>query len=415
MHWDVIVVGAGAAGLWSAGTAALRGRRTLLLEKNSKPGVKILMSGGTRCNLTHDAELRAIVEAFGPAGRFLHGPLSQLGPHGVVHVMESLGVPTKVEAGGKIFPRSDRAIDVRDALVRRFLQAGGQVQTGSGVLAIQPDDSGANWSVRCQQATYTSTSLVVATGGLSYGGCGTTGDGYPWARQLGHGMVPTRPALAPLLSPEPWVHALSGLTLDDVVLTVEVPELAKALQRDPRLASRSSLLFTHFGLSGPAAMNVSRAVEDPSQQPPSKVCIDLLPDVSAPDLARRLSPGARAGSTHVSALLRELVPRRLADELMNRAGIELTCPLAELARTARQSLVTHLKSLRIPVTGTRGYDKAEVTAGGVDLRDVDSRTMQSRHAAGLYLVGELLDLDGPIGGYNFQAAFSTGHVAGLNA
>jgi len=162
-------------------------------------------------------------------------------------------------------------------------------------------------------------------------------------------------------------------------------------------------------------MNVSRAVDDPSGTRPSRVCIDLLPEISAPDLARRLTPEAQAGGMHVSALLRELVPRRLADELLNRVGIEPARPLAELARTARQSLVTHLKSLPIPITGTRGYDKAEVTAGGIDLRDVDSRTMQSRRAAGLYLVGEILDLDGPIGGYNFQAAFSTGHVAGLHA
>ncbi len=251
--WDLIVVGGGAAGLWAAGTAGARGLKTLVLEKNVKAGVKILMSGGSRCNITHNCGIDGIMAAFGNQGRFLKPSLHNLGPQAVVAEVNRLGVATKVEDTGKVFPVSDRALDVRDALVRRLNDAGATLRTGVAVKNIARSEN-AGWVVSTETEQVHSRLLLMATGGLSYAGCGTTGDGYPWAAALGHTIEPTHAALTPLLSPAVWVHELQGLTLEDVRVTAVYGD-AKP-ERDPRHTSRTSLLWTHFGFSGPAAMNV---------------------------------------------------------------------------------------------------------------------------------------------------------------
>lgn len=413
--WDVIVIGGGAAGLWAAGTAAQRGRSTLVLEKNRKAGVKILMSGGTRCNITHDCDVEGIVAAFGPSGKFLYPALKVLGPKDVIRQVEQWGVPTKVESTGKVFPVSDRAMDVRDALVRRLEQSGAELRTGMGVVEVHWQQPWGPFRVITPDATLTTDHLIIASGGMSYPECGTTGDGYAWVQQWSHSLVTRRPALTPLVSSEPWVHALSGLTLPDVGIHVDCHEYGKRLRRDPRLSCRSSLLFTHFGVSGPAAMNVSRAWGSQQGLETVGVRIDLLPDKPPNELEELLRPDSGRGSQRVIQVLRDRVPRRLAESLLSRTHAAIDVPLAELAKSCRMQLIQDLKSLPIRIDGTLGYKKAEVTAGGVDLREVDPRTMKSRRVPGLYLAGEILDLDGPIGGFNFQAAFSTGHVAGLHA
>ena len=412
--WDVIVIGGGAAGLWAAGTAALRGRRTLALEKNRKAGAKILISGGTRCNITHACGARAIVAAFGEQGKFLHSALARLSPQDVVATIESFGVATKVESSGKVFPRSNRAIDVRDALVRRLTQAGGHLHLGTPVQTIDVATDAAAWLVQLPDQTLTAASVIVACGGKSYPGCGTTGDGYQWLESFGHHIVPTRPALTPLCSSALWLRELQGITLADAgirVGTSEPPGEKKSTRRDARRSDRNGLLFTHFGLSGPAPMNVSRYVDATIDH----VQLDLLPAQPADHLQRLLIPNGTRGKLRLAGVLRELLPRRLVEIVLTQQGLEESRPLAELGRSSRASLVSALKTLSVPISGTQGFAKAEVTAGGVDLREVNPRTMESLCAPGLYCVGEILDLDGPIGGYNFQAAFSTGHAAGCHA
>jgi predicted Rossmann fold flavoprotein len=409
--WDVIVIGGGAAGLWAAGTAAARNLRVLVLEKNVKAGVKILMSGGSRCNITHHCSIDGIMEAFGAQGRFLKAALHNLPPEEVVRTMNALGVATKVEDTGKVFPVSDRALDVRDALVRRLQTAGAELRTGIAVRDLQRLTA-QQWRVVGDQEQWECRNVILCTGGLSYSGCGTTGDGYPWAQQLGHQIEPTHPALTPLLSPAVWVHELQGLTLPDVVTTAVVPGIKPG--KDPRHRSRSSLLWTHFGLSGPGPMNVSGAVAAATEPHKTQLLIDLVPEWSEEQTARQLSPEGGRGKRSLAQALHEMVPRRMAELLLARAELASETQLAELPKRGRLQLLEGLKRLSVPLAGTRGYPKAEVTAGGVNRREVNPQTLESRLAPGLFLAGEILDVDGPIGGFNFQAAFATGHTAALH-
>jgi predicted Rossmann fold flavoprotein len=405
--WQVVVVGAGAAGLFAAIQAAERGRRTLLLEKNRKPGVKILMSGGTRCNLTHATDNRGIVGAFGPPGRFLHSALAAFGVEETIAFFEAEGVPTKVEETGKVFPISNKALDVLDALLRRLHRSGATLALEEAVQDIQPLSPG--FAITTPRRRLTAGQLIVTTGGLSYPGSGTTGDGYGFAAHFGHTIVPPRPALAPITISAPWLGELRGITIPDVGL--------KILEEQKCLATRrGSLLFAHFGLTGPVALDVSRAVSGHSRPQSLVAEIDLVPALKEGALNEDLRGEAIAsGKKQVAALLAARLPRRLCDILVQQAGVPLERKAAELSKTERTSLVLAIQRLPVPITGTLGFRKAEVTAGGVALDEVDSRTMRSKCVSGLYIAGEVLDLDGPIGGYNFQSAFSTGWLAGAVA
>ncbi|MFO1065012.1 MAG: NAD(P)/FAD-dependent oxidoreductase [Pirellulales bacterium] len=407
---DVIIIGGGAAGLWSAGTAAARGLKVLVLEKNVKPGVKILMSGGSRCNITHHCDIEGIIEAFGKQGRFLKPALHNLSPDDVVREVNALGVATKVEETGKVFPVSDRALDVRDAIVRRLTAAGAELKTGVAVHDLNKDDE--SWIVKTESDEFRSRAVILCTGGLSYSGCGTTGDGYPWAAKFGHTIEPTHAALTPLLSPAVWVHELQGLTLSDVQVTASIPGVK--IGKDPRHQSRSDLLWTHFGFSGPGAMNVSGAVAAYEEPHKTQLLIDLVPDMSAADCEKLFDAAGGNGRRSLQSVLHDLLPKRMLECLTLRAETSNDVKIAELAKKSRLSLLEGLKRLAVPLSGTRGYAKAEVTAGGVCRSEVNSQTLESRLVSGLFFAGEVLDIDGPIGGYNFQAAFATGHTAALN-
>src|SRR5262245_41781512 len=414
--WEVVVVGAGAAGLLAATRAAERGRRTLLLDKNKRPGVKILMSGGTRCNLTQSTDERGIVEAFGKQGKFLHSALAALRPHDLVQLIEAEGVPTKTEATGKIFPVSDKAADVLAALVRRLDRSGCVLATNEAVTSIDRGDAG--FRIQTNQRLLTAEALAITTGGCSYPGCGTTGDGYGWAATFGHTIVPPQPALVPLETNLTWVRDLKGITVPDVAVMVvkrrhDTAEQSGARAARPLASRRGSFLFTHFGLSGPAILDVSGAVTgDPDPRTLDLVC-DFLPAQNDAEFDDNLRQRAGAeGKKPLSAILPNALPRRLVEALLVLAEIPRDVRCAELGRAHRSRLVQIVKHCTIPISGALGFKKAEVTAGGVSLAEVDSRSMQSRLVPRLYLAGEILDLDGPIGGYNFQAAFSTGWLAG---
>jgi hypothetical protein len=246
--------------------------------------------------------------------------------------------------------------------------------------------------------------VVLTTGGRSYPACGTTGDGYRWVRALGHTVTPPRPALVPLTTKDPWVRGLKGIAVPDAEVRVTDAPGGK-----PRARGRGAMLFAHFGLSGPAVLDVSRVVGGPGLA----LDCDLLPGTPVPALDEHLRTAASSsGNKKVEGILAEVLPRRLAAALVERAGLPPGRKTAELARDERARLVGVLKRLHLPVSGNLGFDRAEVTAGGVALGEVDPRTMESRIVPGLFIAGEMLDVDGPIGGYNLQAAFSTGWVAG---
>jgi hypothetical protein len=321
-------------------------------------------------------------------------------------------VPTKVEETGKIFPTSDKAADVLAALLRRLARSECQMGCEEPLVALTRRGDG--FELTTSRRTLSSQKVIVTTGGQSYPGCGTTGDGYRWLADLGHTIVPPRPALTPVTTGLPWVTALRGVTIPDVIVRV-VDARGKGVRANTPLAqARGSFLFTHFGLSGPAVLDVSgcvTAVDDPRTL---QFECDFLPSLSSDALREFLTRRAASdGKKLAGAILARLVPRRLADALLERiamAGVRM----AELTKAQRSELIGAIKQAPIPISGTRGFKKAEVTAGGVALDEVDSRTMQSKLAPNLFLAGEILDLDGPIGGYNFQAAFSTGVLAGLH-
>ncbi|MFN9879399.1 MAG: aminoacetone oxidase family FAD-binding enzyme, partial [Planctomycetota bacterium] len=258
--------------------------------------------------------------------------------------------------------------------------------------------------------TFTARSVILTSGGLSYPGCGTTGDGYAWARHFGHQIVTPHPALTPLVSPAAWVHQLSGIALEDTVVTALGPH-------NVRLGSaRTATLFTHFGLSGPAPMDVSRFVTLPAAEQATRVAIDLLPQISSGELVALWREHAqRNGKQILGNLPTGGLPGRLVEQVFAAHGATPQRRLAEVSKAEWESARQAIKECRVEISGTRGYEKAEVTAGGVELSEVNSRTLESRREPGLFFAGEILDLDGPIGGYNFQAAFSTGALAGLSA
>lgn len=425
MDWDVVVVGAGAAGLVAAERAASRGLRTLLLEKNRRPGVKILMSGGTRCNLTHNTDARGIVAAYGKQqGSFLHSALATLNPLQLVALVEDEGVATKIEETGKIFPASDRAVDVLAAFVSRLQRSGCTTGYSEPLSSIRPQADG--FELQTPERTLTTRNLIITVGGKSYPGCGTCGEGYDWGAQLGHTIVPLRPALTPITTESPWIRQLQGVTLPDAALAVYETPTASALpvpdnvQKKPKKqrpldARRGSLLFTHFGLSGPTALDISRVVSGHARPQSLELELDFWPDIAEPALFEQLQQIIRRdGKKQASSLLGDPLPRRLVEVLLEQTGIDPLCKLAELGKISLAALVAAIKRSRVRASGTRGYMKAEVTAGGISLAQVDSKTLQSKIVPRLYWAGEVLDLDGPIGGFNFQAAFSTGWLAGLS-
>ncbi|MFI5457451.1 MAG: NAD(P)/FAD-dependent oxidoreductase [Isosphaerales bacterium] len=433
--YDVVVLGAGAAGLMAAARGAESGARVLLAEKNRRPGVKILMSGGTRCNITNARGLRrldvvsgpidpaydraesrgirAIQQAFGANGAFLVPALRRFDVDATVRMFEDAGVTTKVEGNGKIFPVSDRALDVLGALLRRLERSGASLRCLSPVLGIDrleaesAQESG--FAVRLPDATVTARRVIVAVGGASYPGCGTTGDGYTLARRFGHAIVEPRPALVPLRVAASWVPGLKGLSLPDVIASVHSAGNEVLAQR------REAVLFAHFGLSGPAILDVSRAAGRRCESEPLALRLDLVPALSREELDHRLQRSCRQGRRAVVTLLPDALPRRLAECLVPAAAIPLDRLGPDLSRDERRQLVATLKGLALPISGTLGFEKAEVTSGGVALDQIDPRTLESRLVPGLHFAGEILDLDGLIGGYNFQAAWSTGWLAGESA
>jgi predicted Rossmann fold flavoprotein len=401
---EVVVIGAGAAGLFAAVRAAERGKRVLVLEKNTKPGVKILMSGGTRCNLTQATDRRALGDAFPrDQSRFLRSPLAALGPEELVDMFHREGLRTKVESTGKVFPTSDRALDVQRTLLTMLQRSGAKLELSSPVFTIDRSDDG--FVVDTPAGAIHASQVIIATGGQSYPGCGTTGDGYAWAKSLGHSIVPPRPALVPLKTKNEWTHELSGLTLPDIRVSIVSPDEKKPLASD-----RGSVLFTHVGLSGPVVLDVSREVTARPRAAGLVAECDFLPDVRREQLVEQLQ--LLNGRRQVRGLVEAWLPNRLVESLFHESNIPLERTAAELSKAERLRLVESLKATRLELTGTLGFAKAEVTAGGVALDEVNSSNLESKCSPGLFLVGEVLDIDGPIGGYNFQAAFSTGWLAG---
>ena len=409
---DILILGAGAAGLMAGISAAKSGACVLILEKNQNPGIKILMSGGSRCNITHDCDNLGIIKAFGEKGKFLHSALAAFTTQDTITFFTNAGVKTKVESTGKVFPESNRAQHVLDALLAMLSQTGATIACNEPALAIHQGANGLE--VVTPSRSIRPRLVILTTGGKSFPRCGTTGEGYSFAKTLGHEITPLRPALVPISIGDKWAHMLSGITAPDLQLnlySLPIDQVAKKLGH-----SRGSTLFTHVGLSGPCPLNLTR-IEGPWHTPSKmRLEVDFFPGLSDAEFINCLRVAASTdGKRLASSVLGDYLPRRLVDTLLNPDLFSGLSKMAELSREARTSLLSVMKKLTIMYTGNLGFDKAEVTAGGIYLGEVDSRSMRSYKTPHLFFAGEILDLDGPIGGYNFQAAWSTGWLAGKKA
>ena len=406
-HADVVVVGGGAAGLMAAIQSASRGRKTILLEKNQQPGLKILISGGGRCNLTTTREGKDLESQYGlRRGRYLRHALRAFPPTALRSFIEDAGVPLREEDLEKLFPVSQKARDVVVAMLQLVEKSGAELWPKAPLTGLEHD--GSRFRVTTARGELSASSVVLATGGLSYPKTGATGDGYGFCRQFGHTITPTFAALAPLHCDESWVRGLQGIVLKGVDIACVDKAGKETLRR------RRPILFTHKGLSGPAPMDLAGDIEE--QEGQAQARFDFLPEVQREQLEMTWLEQARLhGARRVESVLPRTLPERARQALLQLSGCDSDARLGSWSKESRRRLLAVTKDLRVPIPKSRGYGHAEVTRGGVALDEVDARTMQSKLQSGLFICGELLDVDGPIGGFNFQAAFAMGRLAGLNA
>lgn len=405
----IIVIGAGASGLMAAGQAALHGADVTLLEKMSRPARKLRITGKGRCNITNTAELEDFISHFGKNGNFLRQAFSRFFSNNLLDFLAKLGVHTVVERGGRVFPRSDDAIEVVDALVKWVKQSGVNILTNTSVEKLIVEDKHIV-GVIAGNKRYDADAVIVATGGASYPATGSTGDGYRLAESVGHKIIPIRPALVPLETKGDIAPRLQGLSLKNVLLKVLIDD-KKCLEEF------GEMLFTHFGVSGPIVLTVSKSVVDALREKKSvTLSIDLKPALDTDALDARLRRDIEShGKRQFQTLLKELLPATLIPVCIDLNKISHNKICSQITADERKRLRNWLKDFRLEVTKHRPLDEAIITAGGVDTREINPRTMESRLIKGLYFAGEVIDIDADTGGYNLQAAFSTAWLAGISS
>ena len=430
----IVVVGAGAGGLMAAGRAAEIGARVTIMEKTDSPGKKILISGKTRCNLTNEKDLDDFILMYGSNGRFLYRAFNHFFRDDLLTLLQGYGVETKTERGGRIFPVSDDARDVVTAFERYITDHGVQIKTNVRVTGITVD-KGQVIGVRTEHEEYPAAAVVLATGGASFPGTGSTGDGYRLAAALGHTITKLRPALVPLVVEEvERAGSMQGVSLRNVRLTAfQCPAdeidiypaptsdsgrgITGKCPRFPVIESRQGeMMMTHFGIGGPITLHMSLAIVDALEHGAVSVAIDLKPGLEIRQLRQRLQRDFDSfGKRSYRHLLKELLPNKLIEPFIQMSGISPETPGHQINAEGRERLLNLLKSLRFNIKGPLPLTAAMVTAGGVSLKEIDPSTMASRLVAGLYFCGEIMDIDADTGGYNLQAAFSTGYLAGEQA
>lgn len=407
MPLDVIVVGGGAAGLMASGVAAELGKKVLLVEKNQRLARKVLITGKGRCNVTNNCDRDTFLRNVPGNSRFLYSAISQFSAQDTMDFFEQRGVPLKTERGSRVFPQSDKAYDIAAALSSfakscgvqiRHAAATGLLIEGKKVVGIELDHG----------EKITAASVIVATGGLSYPLTGSTGDGYRFAQQAGHTIVPLTPSLVPLVVKEQWCSKLQGLSLKNVLLTVTDRQDGKRIFQE-----QGEMLFTHYGISGPLVLSVSSHLREMKPER-YQIAIDLKPALTPEQLDTRILRDFELfKNKDFSNALDKLLPRKMIPVVISLSGIPESTKVNQISREQRQKLGRIIKCLELTVLRFRPVEEAIITSGGVSTKEINPKTMESKLVEGLFFAGEVIDVDAYTGGFNLQIAFSTGYLAGM--
>ncbi|MBM7567725.1 NAD(P)/FAD-dependent oxidoreductase [Paenibacillus sacheonensis] len=415
MNYEVIIIGGGSAGLMAAIAASKNGASTLLLDKGDKLGRKLGISGGGRCNVTNNKELDELIKFIPGNGRFLYSALTSFGNKDIIAFFEGLGIALKEEDNGRMFPVSDKAKTVVDALIGQVRKQGVDIRINAPVKQVLYEDGRVQGVLLPSGERITCRSVIVATGGKSVPHTGSTGDGYPWAERAGHSITELFPTEVPITSNEPYIQSkeLQGLSLRDVSLSVWNAKGKRVTEH------RGDMIFTHFGVSGPIALRCSQFVVKELKKGDARnalLTIDLRPDQSAAEVYdETLKLAGHEAKKTIKNVLRSYLPERMLPVLLKESGLDEQLTYDHIPKQAWLAFAKLIKAFPMRAYGTLKLEDAFVTGGGVNLKEIDPKTMQSKLMRGLYFCGEVLDIHGYTGGYNITAAFSTGYSAGSHA
>lgn len=403
----IAVIGGGAAGLIAAGKAASMGNRVTLFEKNDRVGMKLGITGKGRCNITNDADIEDFIKMYPRNGKFLYSALYNFTNRDIIALVEKEGVKTKVERGGRVFPVSDKARDVVRALKKYAVKNGAEIITEMVEDIITAEDTVKG--VKTKKGVFECDAAIICTGGKSYPKTGSTGDGYKMAEKLGHTIIEPKASLIPLITEEKWVKEIMGLSLRNIRITAFNAKNKKVF------SDFGEMLFTHFGISGPVVLSMSAYLKNIGKEK-YRVEIDLKSALDDEKLIARINRDfEKYTKRHIINAMDDLLPKALIPIVIDLAGIEPHKSVNDISKAEKLSLIRVLKHLPLTAVGTRPVEEAIVTSGGVSVKEINPSTMESKIVKGLYFAGEVIDVDGYTGGYNLQAAYSTGYLAGESA
>jgi predicted Rossmann fold flavoprotein len=409
MKYDVAVIGGGPAGILAAGRAAELGARVVLIEKNDRLGKKLLITGKGRCNITHaEYNNKKLVASFGKNGKFLYQSLNKFGVKDIVDFLESYGVKTKVERGDRVFPVSDKSMDVLKALLD-YLHKNRVTIIKKQAVKKMVVSNGRIEKLELAKQDIVADKFIIATGGLSYSATGCSGDGYKWAENVGHQVIEPKPALVPIVIKNKIVSQLEGLSLKNVNVSIFV----SGRKKDERFGEA---LFTSVGMSGPIILDMSKSIGKFLNSEEVVLKIDFKPALDFKELDKRVQKDFNQNTNRLFRnALDDLLPKKMIPVVIKLSGINPNKKVNSVTKEERKKLLHLLKEFELEVSALAGFDSAIITTGGVNLSEVDPRTMKSKKIDNLYFAGEVLDIDGPTGGYNLQVCWSTGYLAGESA
>lgn len=408
MKTDICIIGAGPAGLMAAIAAAQGGVNTVLIERNTSAGRKLRHTGGGRCNLTHTGTVQDFIHAYGRFGRFLRHSLYEFSADDLREYFTGRNMPTKVLPDGCVFPVSEQSGDVAEALLDHVRELSIRILYDKPVQNICKDTN--TFTIHTPSETVDSKAVIIATGGVSWPATGSTGDGYEFAKTFGHTIIEPRAALTTLVAAETWIGQLAGVGLDQVTLKTKIDK--------HQISEHGPLIFTDKGIGGPAVLNLSNHITDflPDNEHPVSITIDLLPDLDMEQLNTEIIRlCAEHPKKEVAGAFFGLLPKSLIQSLCEQVNPSKILMASSLSKADRTVLVKMVKQLPLSIIAAGPLTEATVTRGGISTTEVNSKTMESKLCPGLYFAGEVLDADGPCGGYNLQIAFSTGRLAGASA